>query len=347
MPRGRNPIVRNAVERVFEIYSNYSNDRILEIAITEAQRYSSNSSAITPTLINNMYYDWSNGQRLYAPRSYRRQQQRDTQRQSNNQSNSRGRPRLSKIRPNKTFGIEIEFINSTFDVFTIARTLTENGIATNYESYNHRHSNQWKLTTDASVVGGLELVSPVLKGESGIEQINKVCKVMERLGCKINKSCGLHVHHKVVKSRAKSTMRNALRLYADHQSQFSAMLPPSRTNNRYCQEINQLRHNFSDDNELTQFAFNSYNRYHAVNPLAFWRHGTLEFRQHSGTIEAKKIINWVLITQKIVERAEKMNQYDGDSTRSIAEEFKLDNNLNDYIVERTNKFSSIANRRAA
>jgi Putative amidoligase enzyme len=37
--------------------------------------------------------------------------------------------------------------------------------------------------------------------------------------------------------------------------------------------------------------------------MAFWRHGTVEFRHHSGTVEADKIINWVSLTQHLLENA--------------------------------------------
>jgi hypothetical protein len=44
-------------------------------------------------------------------------------------------------------------------------------------------------------------------------------------------------------------------------------------------------------------------RFVKLNYQAFWRHGTVEFRHHSGTVDAAKIIKWVVFCQKLVETA--------------------------------------------
>ena len=44
-------------------------------------------------------------------------------------------------------------------------------------------------------------------------------------------------------------------------------------------------------------------RYYKVNFCSYVAFGTLEFRQHSGTIEFEKMMNWVKITHMIIERA--------------------------------------------
>lgn len=351
MPRGRNPIVRETVESAFNHNLNASNETILRVALNEARGVSTNPNSITPTLINNMYYNWC-GRRLYMPRSYRRQQQRQAIRTT--QTSGRGRPRNTKISPTKTFGIEIEFINNQFTGSAIARTLTNNGIPTNYESYNHYRRNHWKIVTDASVPGGLELVSPVLKGESGLEQIEQATKILEQMGCKVNHKCGLHVHHKVKKTHenrdenAKRILKNCIELYAEHQNDFNDMLPQSRTDNQYCRNTNDLRTTMHTHG-LDYIMRNSFHyRYYAVNVCSYLRHGTVEFRQHSGTIEFEKIKNWILITQKIVERAEKFDQLTNYTTsKSIVHDFRLDSEIANYIATRTAKFSRIANRRAA
>jgi hypothetical protein len=44
-------------------------------------------------------------------------------------------------------------------------------------------------------------------------------------------------------------------------------------------------------------------RYRKLNIESYVTHGTVEFRQHQGTTNAAKIINWIKLTQAIVERA--------------------------------------------
>ena len=42
-------------------------------------------------------------------------------------------------------------------------------------------------------------------------------------------------------------------------------------------------------------------RYYKVNAVAYERHQTIEFRQHSGTTEYEKIANWVMFLAKLVD----------------------------------------------
>ncbi|WP_461369034.1 amidoligase family protein, partial [Candidatus Darwinibacter acetoxidans] len=44
-------------------------------------------------------------------------------------------------------------------------------------------------------------------------------------------------------------------------------------------------------------------RYMKLNCQSYEIHGTVEFRQHQGTMDGEKIANWVVLTQMMVERA--------------------------------------------
>ena len=50
--------------------------------------------------------------------------------------------------------------------------------------------------TDSSLNGNdtFELVSPILVGEAGLRELEKVCWVLDLCDVKVNESCGLHVH---------------------------------------------------------------------------------------------------------------------------------------------------------
>ena len=96
---------------------------------------------------------------------------------------------------NRNFGIEIEAYNCTRE--RLARELTAAGIRVEVEGYNHTdHTDHWKLVTDSSLSGNntFELVSPILHGEQGLEELEKVCWVLDLCNAKVNDSCGLHVH---------------------------------------------------------------------------------------------------------------------------------------------------------
>lgn len=97
-------------------------------------------------------------------------------------------------------------------------------------------------------------------------------------------------------------------------------MPESRRGdtNRYCKSIEQ-RFRPSNDLELS----NVYNkiiqcrrletlssvvtdrsRYYKINIEAYWRHKTVEFRHHSGTIEFEKISNWIQILNRLINFSE-------------------------------------------
>ncbi len=56
----------------------------------------------------------------------------------------------------------------------------------------------WKAERDGSIndAGGhaCEIVSPVLRGAEGIEQVAAVVRTLEEKGHRVNVSCGVHVH---------------------------------------------------------------------------------------------------------------------------------------------------------
>ena len=95
---------------------------------------------------------------------------------------------------NRKFGIEIEAYNCSRE--RLARELRESGIEVVVEGYNHTTRPHWKLVTDSSLNGNdtFELVSPILVGEAGLRELEKVCWVLELCDVKVNGSCGLHVH---------------------------------------------------------------------------------------------------------------------------------------------------------
>ena len=95
---------------------------------------------------------------------------------------------------NRKFGIEIEAYNCSRE--RLARELREAGIEVTVESYNHTTRPHWKLVTDSSINGNdtFELVSPILVGEAGLRELEKVCWVLDLCEVKVNESCGLHVH---------------------------------------------------------------------------------------------------------------------------------------------------------
>lgn len=95
---------------------------------------------------------------------------------------------------NRKFGVEFEAYN--VDRATLSRALNAAGVRCEAQSYNHTTSACWKIVYDSSLSGNntFELVSPILNGEDGINELKTVCRVLNECGAKVNKSCGTHVH---------------------------------------------------------------------------------------------------------------------------------------------------------
>lgn len=211
-----------------------------------------------------------------------------------------------------SWGIEIEFLRpSSLTQDQIAHKLTQAGIRCHSEGYHKQRRTYWKIVNDSTVCatgsafsGCNELVSPPLKGEEGINQVKKVCELLKEMNIKVNLTCGLHVHHELPEhgTLTAKIARNAICLYDKYQSKFNAMLPRSRRNCRYARsfECNEIQSLHSTSMRLWQ---SNNDRYKVVNIHAYWRHGTLEFRQHSGTVDGDKILHWVSLTQKIMNKA--------------------------------------------
>lgn len=227
----------------------------------------------------------------------------------------------------RSFGIEIEACGVA--PATLAAELTAAGLACHAEGYNHTTRAHWKVVSDASVMGDrpFELVSPVLHGEDGLAQVKVVCEVINRLGAKVNKTCGLHVHFGVGELEHEPKFwRNLINNYAALEPAIDAVMPPSRrgANNTYCRPVARpgLRERLARCRDLRAIEQATTNgcRYHKVNLASFWRHRTVEFRQHSGTTEYEKISNWVRLLSRLVEfsRHSEVVEHDFGGLREFA-----------------------------
>jgi hypothetical protein len=82
----------------------------------------------------------------------------------------------------------------------------------------------------------------------------------------------------------------------------------------------------------------------ALNSHSYWRHGTIEFRLHSGTLDADKIINWLIITQKMILKAKNFTQdtIDVEAYRfnKINVEFNWSQSLSTYYNKRVAQFNT-------
>ena len=198
-------------------------------------------------------------------------------------------------------GIEIEFNRpQNLSHRELAQALTrDTSVPVHAEGYNHQTRSHWKIVTDASLGHlGLELVSPPLEwNETSRDQVRELMAKMNEYGCTVNRQCGLHVHHDAT-NMPMAQMANIVRNYALAETVMDSIMPRSRRGN--CRWANSLGSANPSANYDSIRRSLGHTRYRKVNVESYTQHRTVEFRQHSGTINASKIIHWVNLTGYIV-----------------------------------------------
>lgn len=238
----------------------------------------------------------------------------------------------------RSFGIELEIVHR--NQRQLRDAIRSRGIACEIEGYNHSTRRYWKIVSDASVNGGYELVSPVLKGQSGLDEVKAVCEALSEVGALINKSCGFHAHFGTDDFKESiSVWRNLYINYATLEEDIDAFMPPSRRRNTYCASLKVCGWCEKMENARTlvelEKAITKRSRYFKLNSQSYWRHGTVEFRQHSGTIEFDKIRNWLLFCARLVELS-KRERLGCGGERALAK--LLDRGLAAFYKQRKQKF---------
>jgi hypothetical protein len=210
----------------------------------------------------------------------------------------------------RTFGVEIEAFGVTRDA--LLTELRAQGLEAASEGYNHTTRNHWKIVSDGSVTGanGFELVSPVLRGCEGLADLERACRALRICGAQVNNSCGLHVHFGARDLRIEH-LRQVVRNYLVLEPTIDSLMPSTRraNNNRYCQGLLRGRTLAAAERELlaaattTELATaaNGNSRYYKVNLQSFPLHGTVEFRQHSGSTDYEKISMWVKMLHNLID----------------------------------------------
>ncbi len=194
----------------------------------------------------------------------------------------------------RAFGTEIELTGITRE--RAVQVLRLVGCNIREEEYNHVTRTWWKIVPDGSVRDGFEVVSPILRGQRGVSEAMTVATALDDAGGCVDRRCGLHVH--LDSSGLEfAQLRNIIRRYACYEQEIDAFMPPSRrgNENQYCHSLRPFveQESFRRATNLRQLVQAQPDRYYKVNLKSLEVHRTLEFRQHSGTLNAMKIQNWL------------------------------------------------------
>jgi hypothetical protein len=180
----------------------------------------------------------------------------------------------------------------------------------------HNTHEHWKLMSDSSIAchinrpdcHAFELVSPILRGPSGLEECRTVLAGIARVGSiKVNKSMGFHVHVDVA-SVSRKGLICICQNFLKYEQVMDAFMPPSRRSNNYCKSnknavrgaTNKQRHEALAQCRTIKELCDIMNpgpgeRYYKLNlqNLKTGRQNTIEFRQHSSSVSPEKVLNWI------------------------------------------------------
>ena len=245
-------------------------------------------------------------------------------------------------------GIEVEVkLKNGVRLDTILQALNQAGISCNDQRHTcmgNLAGKQWKVVYDGTV--DYEFVSEPMVGMKLIEErISKILPILQQY-CKVDTDCGLHIHFDIINKyhfRRRIDTRNSmgkykammnkpcrlftaeiLRNYRYFQPVIDSFLSESRRGNRRyigpCANI----WNINSKNDCKIFAENSGgyypnetielqdNKYRNLNIVNLSTYGTVEFRQHQGTLNVKKVLNWIRFCERFTTRSWDRNYKDLD-----------------------------------
>ena len=160
-------------------------------------------------------------------------------------------------------------------------------------------------------------VTLLFNAAQGFEQLEKLCQVLDDVGCFVNSTCGLHVHLDA-RHLAKIDVKRIGKRLGHTLPVLKWMVDDSRHENEYCKlEVSPL---------IDRQRF----RYCAINLTSYYKFETIEVRLHGGSTNFKKIKNWIEILRLI-------GQADIKRDVTTFQEFIEVTNLPDRLIEYAEK----------
>lgn len=211
----------------------------------------------------------------------------------------------------RRFGVEIEFTGTNRRAVAAKLLELDPTFPVEVQHYNHEVTSVWKLVTDASVTagtgdGGMEAVSPILQGEEGYRQLALMLTAIVETGGKVDKSCGLHIHHDA-NDLTPMQVSKLVGLYVTNQHLMDQLVAKSRRAGAayYCQPVSGREHTLITETlkERGRITERLVTRFKTINVMSYPKYGTIEIRQHQGTLNTAKITNWHKLGQAMVHAA--------------------------------------------
>lgn len=159
----------------------------------------------------------------------------------------------------------------------------------------------WEQVVDVSC--GSEFRSKIITTfDELVGQTQQTCAAVSAFGAEITPRCGLHAHIGFKHVADLSAKYRLFRFASRYEEHFFELLSPWHERASYCTRISQPlwtpMRNGGGFNGFAKDASGT-DRYWWFNGASMHRHGTVEFRLHNGTLDARKIIGWACLLQCI------------------------------------------------
>ena len=212
---------------------------------------------------------------------------------------------------NRKFGVELEcFIpDNDSDIISEVRS---HGVEMTHTGYNHDTVSYWKSLYDSSIrpdYGFIqkEYVSPPLEGDKGLKDLCVVCDVIKKNNGRTNYSTGTHIHLDA-SDLAPQDLAKIIYFYGKFESQFDALFGDTRkaSRNRFCKSVRRFVNyckysGFEYFSNIGRLERVMKTRYVKVNVYSYLKHGTIEFRQHDGTLDGQDLTMWIKLCTRVVD----------------------------------------------
>ena len=239
----------------------------------------------------------------------------------------------ASLNTTRKIGIEIEAVVADISGANriqvqerLAQIFTANGLPAVARTYSHApvpHGMTLSVEYDGSLVGSspfegitfhqLEVKTRPLNGFGELlAVIPKTVQLMAFLNCSVNRSTGLHVHLDAAEEVGSNPrfVRSLLNLVYRFEPVIYGLVPPSRRSNSYAQPIPDLRSEWSRCSSMKAYRrlLGHWQRYSGLNLChATGDNPRVEFRWHSGSLDAEKITHWVAFLNRLMDAANTRN----------------------------------------
>ena len=193
---------------------------------------------------------------------------------------------------------------------------------------------------DVAIAGTYELRSPPFQGEEGERTFTASCTAIAKAGARVNNSCGMHIHLKLIGSPTHEKLKRIFMFYYKFDDVIQSFLPGSRRGNKYCIPMQRLDNKviermqaaknfmqvakawYGTDSDSQAESCRRYSkhssRYWGANFHLLLHRNILEIRYHSGTLNPQKVLEWTNLHSRIMDFCE--GKLDGRNKITTAEE---------------------------